>query len=55
MLDDVAWDCELAQEEVFGPVLVRRSTCDGYDDAMRISNSVRYGMSGTIFTRDMAR
>ncbi|MGW6195658.1 aldehyde dehydrogenase family protein [Kribbella sp. NPDC055110] len=53
LLDDVAWDSELAQEEVFGPVL-SVITCDGYDDAMRISNSVRYGMSGTIFTQNPA-
>nr|WP_202892111.1 aldehyde dehydrogenase family protein [Kribbella shirazensis] len=53
LLDDVAWDSELAQEEVFGPVL-SVITCDGYDDAMRISNSVKYGMSGTIFTQDPA-
>lgn len=51
ILTRVAWDSALAQEEVFGPVLsiVR---CDGYSDAMRISNSVSYGMSGTIFTQD---
>lgn len=53
VLDDVAWDSELAQEEVFGPVL-SVITCDGYDDAMRISNSVKYGMSGTIFTQNPA-
>ncbi|AKU19010.1 aldehyde dehydrogenase [Luteipulveratus mongoliensis] len=53
VLDDVAWDSTLAQEEVFGPVL-SVITCDGYDDAMRISNSVKYGMSGTIFTQSPA-
>lgn len=53
VLTDVRWDAEIAQEEVFGPVL-SMIDCDGYDDAMRISNSVRYGMSGTIFTRDPA-
>ncbi len=53
VMTNVAWDAEIAQEEVFGPVLAV-VTCDGYADAMRISNSVRYGMSGTIFTRDPA-
>jgi len=53
LLADVAWDSELAQEEVFGPVL-SVIACDGYDDAMRISNSVKYGMSGTIFTQSPA-
>ncbi|MER5307726.1 aldehyde dehydrogenase family protein [Streptomyces sp. NPDC002773] len=51
VLTDVAWDSEIAQEEVFGPVL-SVIDCDGYEDAMRISNSVKYGMSGTIFTRN---
>ncbi|MGV9801842.1 aldehyde dehydrogenase family protein [Mycobacterium sp. NPDC003449] len=51
ILTNVAWDSEIAQEEVFGPVL-SVITCDGYDEAMRIANSVRYGMSGTIFTQN---
>jgi aldehyde dehydrogenase (NAD+) len=54
VLTEVAPDSQLAQEEVFGPVLAVIDA-DGYDDAMAIANSVRYGMSGTIFTRDMAR
>ncbi|MBO2448073.1 aldehyde dehydrogenase [Actinomadura barringtoniae] len=53
VLRDVPWDSEIAQEEIFGPVL-SVIDCDGFDDAMRISNSVRYGMSGTIFTQDPA-
>ncbi|MFI6647973.1 aldehyde dehydrogenase family protein [Streptomyces sp. NPDC050529] len=51
VLTDVARDSEIAQEEVFGPVL-SVIDCDGYEDAMRISNSVKYGMSGTIFTQN---
>jgi aldehyde dehydrogenase (NAD+) len=54
VLRDVPWDSEIAQEEVFGPVL-SVIDADDFDDAMRISNSVRYGMSGTIFTRDPSR
>jgi aldehyde dehydrogenase (NAD+) len=54
VLSDVPWDSEIAQEEVFGPVL-SIVDCDGFDDALRIANSVRYGMSGTIFTRVPAR
>lgn len=54
VLRDVPWDCEIAQEEIFGPVL-SVIDCDGFDEAMRISNSVKYGMSGTIFTQDPAR
>ena len=53
VLADVGWDSEIAQEEVFGPVL-SVVDCHGFDDAMRIANSVRYGMSGTIFTQNPA-
>jgi aldehyde dehydrogenase (NAD+) len=53
VLRDVPWDSEIAQEEIFGPVL-SVIDCDGFDDAMRISNSVQYGMSGTIFTQNPA-
>ena len=51
---DVPWDSELAQEEVFGPVLAVVDA-DGFDDALRIANSVRYGMSGTVFTASQSR
>ncbi|WP_020496242.1 aldehyde dehydrogenase family protein [Sciscionella marina] len=51
VLTDLAPDAEIATEEIFGPVL-SVVDCSGYEEAMRISNSVRYGMSGTVFTRD---
>src|SRR5690606_24847270 len=54
VLRDVPWDCEIAQEEIFGPVL-SVVDCDGFDDAVRIANSVSYGMSGTVFTQDPSR
>ncbi|MDQ8702712.1 aldehyde dehydrogenase family protein [Streptomyces sp. LHD-70] len=54
VIRDVPWDSELAQEEVFGPVLAVVDA-DGFDDAIRIANSVKYGMSGTVFTASQAR
>jgi len=54
VLRDVPWESEIAQEEIFGPVL-SVIDCDGFEDAMRISNSVKYGMSGTIFTQNPSR
>ncbi|GAB3530811.1 aldehyde dehydrogenase family protein [Arthrobacter tecti] len=54
VLDNVGWNSTIGQEEVFGPVL-SVIDCDGFDDAMRISNSVKYGMSGTIFTQNPSR
>jgi acyl-CoA reductase-like NAD-dependent aldehyde dehydrogenase len=42
----------IAQEEIFGPsvALIRASDVD---EAIRISNGVRYGLSSSIFTRDV--
>lgn len=54
VVDRVDPASELAQEEVFGPVLAAIS-CDGFAEAVAIANSVRYGMSATIFTTDPAR
>ncbi|MFB7217608.1 aldehyde dehydrogenase family protein [Streptomyces sp. NPDC056227] len=54
VIRDVPWDSELAQEEVFGPVLAVVDA-DGFDEAMTIANSVKYGMSGTVFTASQSR
>lgn len=42
----------LEQEEIFGPVLsvVRFST---FDEAVRINNGVRYGLSSSLYTRNV--
>jgi alpha-ketoglutaric semialdehyde dehydrogenase len=42
----------LEQEEIFGPVLsVIR--VDSYDEAVRVNNDVRYGLSSSIYTADV--
>ncbi len=43
---------EIAREEVFGPVLTVLRAED-YEDAMGILNSSPYGLSASIFTRDV--
>jgi betaine-aldehyde dehydrogenase len=46
-------DSRLAQEEIFGPVLAV-STFEDEQDAMRIANGVQYGLTASVFTRDLA-
>jgi aldehyde dehydrogenase (NAD+) len=48
LLTNVAPDAEIAQEEVFGPVLVVIAYDDD-DDAVRIANDSIYGLSGAVF------
>ena len=49
---DVRPDARLAQEEIFGPVLAAMPFTD-YDDAVRIANGVDYGLTASVFTRDL--
>jgi betaine-aldehyde dehydrogenase len=44
---------QLAQEEIFGPVLATMPFAD-YDEALHIANSVRYGLTASVFTGDLA-
>ncbi len=47
-------DMRIAQEEVFGPVLAALTWKDE-DEAIRIANSVGYGLTGSIWTNDISR
>jgi betaine-aldehyde dehydrogenase len=49
---DVDPDSELGQEEVFGPVLAVIPFTDE-DDALRIANGTRYGLSGAVWAKDV--
>lgn len=42
----------LATEEIFGPVLAA-IPFDSYDEAVAIANSVEYGLTASVFTRDL--
>jgi aldehyde dehydrogenase (NAD+) len=59
IFSDVTNDMTIAQEEIFGPVLVLIGYEDD-DDAVRIANDTRYGLSGYVSgsqdrARDIAR
>jgi acyl-CoA reductase-like NAD-dependent aldehyde dehydrogenase len=47
-------DSEIAQEEVFGPV-VTLTPFEDEKDAIRIANDVRYGLMATVWTGDPGR
>jgi alpha-ketoglutaric semialdehyde dehydrogenase len=51
VFDHVAWDSVIAQEEIFGPVLSVIRVAD-FDEAVRVANSVKYGLSSSIYTND---
>jgi alpha-ketoglutaric semialdehyde dehydrogenase len=47
-------DMRIAQEEIFGPTLSLISVADEAE-AVRVSNGIRFGLSSSIFTRDVNR
>ncbi len=49
---DVDPNSRLAQEEIFGPVLATMQFRD-YDEALRIANGVQYGLTASVFTKDL--
>ncbi|MEV1155075.1 aldehyde dehydrogenase [Micromonospora chokoriensis] len=51
---DVDNSMRIAQEEIFGPVLVVIAY-DGEDDAVRIANDSAYGLSGGVWSADETR
>ncbi len=49
---DVDAGMRIAQEEIFGPTTALIPV-DSFEDAVRAANSVQYGLSSSIFTRDV--
>ncbi len=49
---NVTRDMRIAQEEIFGPVTAVIK-CSSLDEAISIGNDVRYGLSSSIYTRDV--
>ena len=51
---DAHGNMRIAQEEIFGPV-VSMIPAESLEDALDISNSVAYGLSSAVYTRDVNR
>jgi alpha-ketoglutaric semialdehyde dehydrogenase len=49
---DVKPNMRVAQEEIFGPV-TSVMKCDSVEEAISIGNGVKYGLSSSIYTRDI--
>ena len=54
VFDGVRNDMRIAMEEIFGPVVVV-IPFDTEDEAVRLANATPYGLSGSIWSRDIGR
>ncbi len=54
VITGLSCDCRVMQEEIFGPV-VTITPFDGEDQAIAFANSTRYGLSASLWTRDLQR
>jgi acyl-CoA reductase-like NAD-dependent aldehyde dehydrogenase len=54
VFDNVTNDMRIAAEEIFGPV-VTVIPFDTEDEAVRLANATPYGLSGSIWSRDIGR
>ncbi|MHB9071841.1 MAG: aldehyde dehydrogenase family protein [Sedimentisphaerales bacterium] len=51
---DVKPNMHIAQEEIFGPVL-SVITVNSFDEAIEVANGVKFGLSSSIYTRDLEK
>jgi len=54
VIDGLHYECRTQQEEIFGPV-VTLTPFETEDDVLEMANSVKYGLSSSIWTNDLKR
>ncbi|CAN5557290.1 5-carboxymethyl-2-hydroxymuconate semialdehyde dehydrogenase [soil metagenome] len=54
IIENLAHDCRTNQEEIFGPV-VTIQPFETEEEVLKYANSVRYGLSSTIWTENLSR
>ena len=54
VIDGLSFDCRTNQEEIFGPV-VTVQPFDTEEEMISYANSVRYGLSATLWTENLSR
>jgi aldehyde dehydrogenase (NAD+) len=54
IFDEVTPEMDIAQEEIFGPVL-SVITVERFDQALDVLNNSKYGLSASIFTNDLSK
>ena len=54
VIEGLGPDCASNREEIFGPVVTLQAF-DSDEDALALANASDYGLSATIFTRDLSR
>lgn len=54
VIEGLPHDCQTNREEIFGPV-VTVAPFESENEVLRYANSVRYGLSATVWTRDLKR
>lgn len=54
VLVDVTPDMEIAQQEVFGPVLIAMAF-ENEAEAIQLANETRFGLAGAVWSQDVAR